>query len=136
MTTKTAVTVRYAETDAQGIVHHANYLVWFEEGRSDFLRQNGLNYSDFEKAGYFIVVAGAELKYKAPSFYEEKLFIETTLAQVRGKVMKFSYRVLDGDENVRAEGETVHVVVGRDKKPTNLPDAFLGKLAVLKVDSL
>ena len=52
MTTRTEVTVRYAETDAQGVVHHANYLVWFEEGRSDFLRQNGLNYTGVEKAGF------------------------------------------------------------------------------------
>ena len=128
MTTKTPMTVRYAETDAQGIVHHANYLVWFEEGRSDFLRQNGLNYSDFEKAGYFIVVAEAELKYKAPAYYEENLFIETTLAQVRGKVMKFTYRVLDGKETVRAEGQTVHVVIGRDMKPVALPESLLGQL--------
>ncbi len=135
MTTRTELTVRYAETDAQGVVHHANYLKWFEEGRSDFLRQHGLNYSDFEKAGFFIVVAEANLKYKAPSYYEEKLQVETTLAKVRGKVMKFQYRVLDTDANVRAEGETVHVVVGRDKKPTNLPDSLLGPLSSINDDS-
>jgi acyl-CoA thioester hydrolase len=134
MTTSTELTVRYAETDAQGVVHHANYLKWFEEGRSDFLRQKGMRYTDFEKAGYFIVVAEANVKYKAPCFYEEQLCIETTLAKVRGKVMKFRYRVVDKDGVVRADGETVHVVVGQDKKPTSLPDDLLGPLAGLDID--
>ncbi len=131
MTTRTDITVRYAETDAQGVVHHANYLVWFEEGRSDFLRQNGLNYTEVEKAGFFIVVAEADVKYKAPAFYEETLFVETTLTQVRGRVMKFAYRVLDDKNHLRAEGVTVHVVVGPDKKPARLPDELLGPLSGL-----
>ncbi len=129
MTTRTEVTVRYAETDAQGVVHHANYLVWFEEGRSDFLRQNGLNYTEVEKAGFFIVVAEANLKYKAPAYYEERLYIETTLSSVRSKVMKFDYRVIDDQGQLRADGSTVHVVVGRDKKPAALPAEFLSFLA-------
>jgi hypothetical protein len=62
-------------------------LIWFEEGRSDFLRQNGLNYTNFEKAGYFVVVARAELDYKAPAFYEDEVTIETTLERQRGKVL-------------------------------------------------
>ena len=132
MTTETSVIVRYAETDAQGIVHHANYLVWFEEGRSDFLRQHGLNYTDFEHAGYYIVVAEANVKYKAPSFYEERLCVETTLATVRGKMIKFHYRVIAEDGNVRAEGNTVHVVVGRDMKPTSLPREMIDKLNEMK----
>lgn len=134
MTTETTVTVRYAETDAQGVAHHANYLVWFEEGRSDFLRQQGMNYTDFEQAGYYIVVAEANVKYKAPVFYEERLAVETTLATVRGKVVKFTYRVVGDDGNVRAEGETVHVAVGRDKKPTSLPKEILEKLKQMVFD--
>ncbi|PLX80375.1 MAG: acyl-CoA thioesterase [Desulfuromonas sp.] len=129
ITTETELTVRYAETDAQGIVHHANYLVWFEEGRSDFLRQLGLNYTDFEKAGFYIVVAEATSRYKAPCFYEEKLTIETTLSNLRGKMLKFSYRVLDSERNIRAEGETVHVVIGRDRRPVKLPDNFYEALS-------
>ena len=128
MTTKTPVTVRYAETDAQGVVHHANYLVWFEEGRSDFLRQNGLNYTDFEKAGYFIVVAKAELKYKAPAFYEENLFVETSLLLVRSKMMKFTYRVLDTTGSVRAEGETVHFVLDQNRQQVALPEPLLAQM--------
>ena len=128
MKTEMSLIVRYAETDAQGVAHHANYLVWFEEGRSDALRQNGLNYTDFEKSGYFLVVAEAKVKYKAPIFYEDELTIETTLDSFRSRVMKFSYRIIGADGKVRAEGETAHVVVGPDKRPTSLPEAFIRKL--------
>ncbi|PLX99286.1 MAG: acyl-CoA thioesterase [Desulfuromonas sp.] len=128
MKTEMPLIVRYAETDAQGVAHHANYLIWFEEGRSDALRQNGLHYTDFEKAGYFLVVAEANVRYKAPIFYEDQLTIETTLTSFRSRIMKFSYRVLDKDGKVRAEGETAHVVVGPDKRPTALPDSFIEQL--------
>ena len=128
MKTEMSLIVRYAETDAQGVAHHANYLIWFEEGRSDALRQNGLNYTDFEKAGYFLVVAEAKVKYKAPIFYEDELTVETTLDSFRSRVMKFSYRIVGHDGKVRAEGETFHVVVGPDKRPTALPESFVQKL--------
>lgn len=121
------LTVRYAETDAQGVVHHSNYLVWFEEGRSEFLRQMGLNYTDFEKAGYFIVVAQAETRYRAPAFYEDVLTVETSLEQIRGKLMKFGYRVSRGDE-VLAEGQTTHIVLNAQRKPTSLPVELLDVL--------
>lgn len=119
-----SLTVRYAETDAQGVVHHSNYLVWFEEGRSEFLRQLGLNYTDFEKTGFYIVVAHAETRYRAPAFYEDYLTVETTLEQMRGKMMKFSYRVIRGDE-VLAEGKTTHIVLNAERKPASLPTELL-----------
>jgi acyl-CoA thioester hydrolase len=121
------LTVRYAETDAQGIVHHAGYLVWFEEGRSDFLRRRGIPYSELERAGYFVVVAGAELRYRAPAFYEDRLTVETTLLRARGKLLEFGYRVLRG-ELLLAEGATRHVVVDRDRRPVLLPPGFLAPL--------
>ena len=128
MTTETELIVRYAETDAQGIVHHSNYLVWFEEGRSDHLRQKGLNYTDFEKAGYFVVVVEATTKYKAPAFYEERLRIRTTLERAAGKILEFSYAVLNQAGTLLAEGRTVHVVIGRDRRPVALPAELLGPL--------
>jgi acyl-CoA thioester hydrolase len=123
------LTVRYVETDAQGIVHHSNHLVWFEEGRSDLLRQQGMNYSDFEKAGFFVVVVEANLKYKAPAYYEDEVRVETTLERAKGKVLEFSYRALNAAGVLLAEGRTVHVVVGTDRRPTPLPDEILARLA-------
>ncbi len=118
------LTVRYAETDAQGIVHHAGYLVWFEEGRSDFLRRRGIPYSELERAGYYVVVAGAELRYRTPAFYEDRLTVETILRRARGKFLEFGYRVLRG-EMLLVEGTTRHVVVDRDRRPVSLPARFL-----------
>ena len=126
-TTRFNLTVRYKETDAQGIVHHSNYLVWFEEGRSDFLRQNGLNYTDFEKSGFFIVVANAETRYRAPVYYEDILTIETTLEQLRGKMLKFSYRVLRDEESL-AEGRTTHIILNADRRPSVLPPELMTPL--------
>ena len=128
-TTRFNLAVRYAETDAQGIVHHSNYLVWFEEGRSEFLRQNGMNYTNFEKNGFFIVVAEAETRYRLPAYYEDNLVIETTLEKIRGKMLKFRYRVLRGEE-LLAEGRTTHIVLNTERKPVVLPPELLAPLTM------
>ncbi len=127
-TSETQLIVRYAETDAQGIVHHSNYLVWFEEGRSDYLRQKGLNYSDFEKSGYFVVVVEATARYKAPAYYEDQLCVRTTLARAQGKILEFRYEVVNQQGTLLAEGKTVHVVLGQDRRPVALPEALLKQI--------
>lgn len=121
------LTVRYAETDAQGVVHHANYLTWFEEGRSEFLRQQGLNYSAFERAGFYAVVAHVEVDYRAPAFYEDRVTVTTILEKVRSRVMEFTYRAVNQEGTLLAEGRTVHVVIGRDRRPASLPEEWLAR---------
>jgi len=128
MTTTTEIRVRYVETDAQGIVHHSNYLVWFEEGRSEHLRQCGLNYTDFEKAGYFIVVVDAQVQYKAPAYYEDLVRIETGIETNNGKLIRFSYRALNAQGTLLAQGSTTHLVLGKDRRPTRLPEEFVAPL--------
>ena len=124
----TELTVRYAETDAQGIVHHANYLVWFEEGRSEFLRQNGFCYSELEKSGYYVVVAEAEVRYRAPAFYEDRLIVETTLVRLRRKLLEFRYRIVGAQDKLLVEGRTRHMVLSHDHRPASLPQAFVAAL--------
>lgn len=128
MTTSFDLTVRYAETDAQGVVHHANYLVWFEEGRSDHLRQKGLCYSEIERSGFFVVVAEAQVQYKAPAFYEDRITIETILQRARGKILEFTYRAINQAGTTLAEGRTLHVVLGADRRPVSLPAAILARM--------
>jgi acyl-CoA thioester hydrolase len=128
-TAETLLTVRYAETDAQGIVHHANYLVWFEEGRSDFLRQKGLSYGGMEKSGFVVVVAEAEVRYRAPAYYEDVICIRTTLQRAAGKILEFTYQALRQDGTVLVEARTLHVVLGADRRPVNLPAEILEKMA-------
>ena len=128
MTTSFDLTVRYAETDAQGVVHHANYLVWFEEGRSDHLRQRGLCYSEIERSGFFVVVAEAGVQYKAPAFYEDRVTIETTLLRARGKILEFTYRAVNQAGTTLAAGRTLHVALGPDRRPVSLPAEIIDKL--------
>lgn len=125
-----ALTVRYVETDAQGIVHHSNYLAWFEEGRSHLLRELGLPYSVIEQSGYNIVVAEAEVKYRAPARYEEVVTIETRIERARGRLLEFRYRALHADGKVLAEGRTLHMILDRQLKPTSLPADILARLTM------
>jgi acyl-CoA thioester hydrolase len=115
--------VRYAETDQMGVVYYANYLVWFEVGRSELMRQRGLDYKRMEmEDGCLMAVVEATARYKAPARYDEELIVETTVTGVRGPVVRFSYRVLRvADDVLLCEGETVHVVVGRDMKRRAMP---------------
>lgn len=127
------VRVRYAETDQMGVVYHANYLVWFEVGRVEFIRQIGLSYKSMEQEeGVLIAVVEATARYKAPARYDDELVVRTSLAAVRGSVVRFKYQVLRvHEEAVLCEGETVHVVVGRDMKRKALPENYARRFSKL-----
>ncbi len=118
------LTVRYAETDAQGVVHHANYLVWFEEGRSEFLRQQGCFYSDMERDGFFVIVVQATVDYRAPSFYEDRITVATTLEKGKGRLLEFSYRATNQDGVLVAEGRTRHLVIDAERQLVSLPGKY------------
>jgi acyl-CoA thioester hydrolase len=123
---ETRVRVRYAETDQMGVVYHANYLVWFEVGRVELMRQRGLDYKRMEiDEGCGIAVVEATVRYKAPARYDDELTIETRVLGVRGPVVRFGYRILRvADGLLLCEGETVHVVVGRDMKRRAMPQRY------------
>lgn len=121
LTRSFTLTVRYAETDAQGVVHHANYLVWFEEGRSEFLRQQGCFYSDMERDGFFVIVAQATVDFRAPSFYEDRITVATTLKKAKGRMMEFSYLATNQDDVLVAEGRTRHLVLDAERRLVTLP---------------
>ena len=110
-----------------GIVHHANYLVWFEVGRVEWLRQLGFNYKRMEaEEDCFIAVVDAACRYKSPARYDDELVVQTMLTTARGFLLKFHYRLLRAsDQQLLAEGETTHVVVGRDLKKRNLPEKYV-----------
>jgi acyl-CoA thioester hydrolase len=124
------VRVRYAETDQMGVVYHANYLVWFEVGRVEFLRAKGLSYKEMElEEGCAIAVVEASARYRSPARYDDELDIETELITARGAVVRFGYRVVRVSDGVLlCEGETVHVVVGPDMKKRRLPGRYAERL--------
>jgi acyl-CoA thioester hydrolase len=125
------VRVRYAETDQMGVVYHANYLVWFEVGRVEFMRAHGLSYKQMElEEGCMIAVVEVTARYRAPARYDEELVIETRLVSARGSLIRFGYRVIREEDGVLlCEGETLHVVVGRDMKRRRLPGKYAERLA-------
>ena len=125
------VRVRYAETDQLGVVYHSNYLVWFEVGRVELIRSMGLDYKRMEvEEGCGIAVVDVHVRYRAPARYDDELVVETRLVAARGAVVKFGYRVLRILDGVLlCEGETVHVVVGKDMKKTCLPAKYAERFA-------
>jgi acyl-CoA thioester hydrolase len=127
------VRVRYAETDQMGVVYHANYLVWFEVGRVEFIRQLGMDYKSMEQEeGALIAVVEATARYKAPARYDDELSIRTSLAAVRGPIVRFRYSVVRvADGLVLCEGETTHIVVGRDMKRREMPASYAEKFAAV-----
>lgn len=122
--------VRYAETDAMGIVYYANYFVWFEIGRTDWIRRLGLSYREFEERGVYLPVVNAQCTYKASARYDDLVRIETTVTSLTPARIGFSYRALrvepaapaasDGPPTLLAEGGTDHVFLNQDGRVTRL----------------
>ena len=127
---ETEVRVRYAETDQMGIVHHANYLIWFETGRSDLCRAKGFSYKEMEdEAGALMVVAESYCRYKSPAYYEDVLVIRTKVGEIRSRSLRFFYEVhRAADDTLLAEGETLHLVTDKDKKVRILPEIYRNRL--------
>ncbi len=123
---ETRVRVRYAETDQMGVVYHSNYIVWFEVGRVEMLRQMGFTYREMEKQdGTHIAVVEVRCRFKAPALYDDTILVRTSLMNVRDSLLHFGYEILrETDGTLLAEGETVHIVVGADFKRTPIPDKY------------
>jgi acyl-CoA thioester hydrolase len=122
---ETEIGVRYAETDAQGVVYHANYLVYMEEGRTAFSQQRGMNYVDFEKSGYFMIVTDVNLHYLRPARYGDRIVVRVWVHELRSRTIVFGYEIaLCGEGAVLVTGETKHMCVDRQGKVTRIPDAW------------
>lgn len=131
--TVTETRVRYAETDQMGVAYHANYLVWCEMGRTDFIRQHFKSYAEVERDGILLAVADASVRYHAAARYDELVRIETTLAGVRSRALVFDYlitRAADGQRLVTARTTLVSVDV--DGRPTAMPDELRGRLEAVQ----
>jgi len=124
--TSTAFRVRYAETDQMGVVYYANYLIWFEVGRTDLCRQKGFAYRDMEKEdGLCIIVAEARCRYHAPARYDDEIEVRTRISSMRRRVITFEYEIRRRpDDELLAEGETVHVITDLGGRPRALPDKY------------
>lgn len=123
------IRVRYAETDQMGVAYYANYLVWFEVGRSEFCRKRGFRYADLEALGYKLVVSDVNCRYRNPARYDEAIMVRTRLKGVNKRMITFGYQILRKDqEEVIAEGETRHICVDSNGKAKSIPEKFLACL--------
>ena len=115
------IRVRYAETDRMGLLHHANYLVYFEQARTELLRSRGEAYKDLEDQGYFLVIAKAEVRYRSPAHYDDVLTIRTTVTRTSPVRLEHKYEVFR-DGKLLAEGSTTLACVDRDGKLQPMPE--------------
>jgi len=122
----TVVRVRYAETDKMGIVYYANYYIYFEIGRVEYMRQRGLDYRRMElEDDSFTVVAESKCRYRRPAHYDDPLRIRTRVTSVKRRTITFDYEILhDQTGELLATGETVHVVCDRKGHPKALPKKY------------
>ena len=116
--------VRYAETDRMGLLHHANYFVYFDVGRTEFLRSRGFSYREIEDAGHFLVIVEIGCKFKRPARYDDLLTLRTTVERVTHVKIVHKYEVFR-DGLLLAEGHSTLACVDREGKPQALPDTLL-----------
>jgi len=113
--------VRYAETDRMGLLHHANYLVYFEQGRTELLRQTGRSYKDVEDQGFYLVLAKVEVRYRQPARYDDFLTLRTIVTRATPVRIEHRYELLRGGQ-LLAEGSSTLACVDRDGKLQAMPE--------------
>lgn len=128
---ETTLRVRYAETDAMGIVYHTNYIVWFEVGRGEFFRQRGGEYREFEEQGLFLPVTEVDARFVAPARYNDLVVVKTSVAELRSRSVTMYYEILMRETGqLLVTGHTKHFCVDREGRiqrlPPDLVEAFSG----------
>ncbi|HEY2850813.1 MAG TPA: thioesterase family protein [Gemmatimonadaceae bacterium] len=131
-TTTTELRVRYAETDQMQVVYHANYLVWCEVGRTDFLRQHGMSYAEMEKGGIALTVSDYSVRLHASARYDDRVRVESTLADVRSRQVVFEYLLTNAETGERlATGRTSLVSIAPTGRPVAMPAEIRARLEAL-----
>jgi acyl-CoA thioester hydrolase len=118
------IRVRYAETDQMGVVYHSNYLVWCEIGRTELMRSLGASYAELERQGTRLAVSEASLRYHASARYDDRVVVETRVAEVRSRLVTFEYRVQrrDGAELTRlVSASTSLIALDQTGRPRSIP---------------
>lgn len=105
---ETDVEVRYAETDQMGVVHHANYVIWFELARTRLCSQSGFHYADIERLGYLLMVTGVEVRYHRPARYGEVVQVACWCERMASRGLRFAYEAHRGGERL-VTGATDHI---------------------------
>lgn len=122
---ETTFFVRYAETDAMRVVHHASFIVYFEEGRSSYARQRGSDYAHFEEQGYFLVVSEVGARYLKPAVYGQQISVRCWIQEMKSRALTFAYEiVVAATREVLVTGFSKHICVTRDGQVAKLPESW------------
>jgi acyl-CoA thioester hydrolase len=121
------VRVIFGDTDQMGVVYYANYLRYFEGARAAYWRALGRSYQDLVAWGVALPVVEAHCQYRKPAFYEDLIWVEVRVSEVRGASLRFAYRVTRGGD-LLADGMTRHAVIGNDGRPRALPPELRGTI--------
>ncbi len=121
LTGEIQIRVRYAETDRMGLLHHANYLVYFEQARTELLRASGVAYKELEDQGFFLVIAKVEIKYKSPAHYDDLLTIRTTVVRTTPVRLEHHYQMFRENGALVCEASTTLACVDRAGKLQAMP---------------
>lgn len=117
---KTDIRVRYAETDQMQVVYYGNYFVWFEIARTELFRELGLEYTELEKEGFFLMVVEASCQYKAPCKYDNLISIHTNIGEVKNSSLSFDYQIYK-EAKLLSVGKTTHVFCNKEGSPVRIP---------------
>ena len=121
--------VRYAETDAMGITHHANYIVYFEEARSHYSRTRGASYADYERSGYWLTVAEVHARYLFPTRYAQPITARCWIEDLRSRTITFGYEIVDAETGqVCVTGYSKHVCINHDGRVSKIPESWLAAM--------
>ena len=119
---ETTFYVRYAETDAMGIVNHVNYVIYFEEGRTSYARQRGSDYARFEESGFFLTVVEVNVRYLKPAVFGQRVTVRCWIEEMGSRGLTFGYEVVNADTNERhVTGTTKHICITKDGRVAKLP---------------
>lgn len=126
MGTKINFRVRYQETDKMGIVHHSVYYIWFEAGRTEWMRERGLTYRECEAKGWLLPLVESGAKYLSPAYYDDLVEVETELKDDEGAGFYFNYRVINLETNkLLATGFTKHVCIDQERRINRAATKYL-----------
>jgi acyl-CoA thioester hydrolase len=124
-TSVSKVKVRYAETDQMGVAYYANYFVWFEVARSQYCNDCGFSYRDMEReTGLFLIVAESYCRYKTPARYEDDLIVRASIRELTRRTVRFVYEIERDDGAMIATGETLHVLMNGEGRPSSMPEKY------------
>ena len=122
---ETTFPVRYAETDQMQMAHHASYVVWMEEGRSEFMRQSGADYAEIERGGHLFAVTQLQVRYLASAHYGERVTVRTWVEDLKSRQITFGYEIVNAANGMRlVQAESEHICINREGSIIRIPEGW------------